>query len=70
MRTLHKNSDTFMGYYIDKANEFFKIFTQVNSIPKKEEYRKFIYTFLKGISPLRLIKDGINMIKLIIEAIF
>ena len=39
MRTLHRNSDTFMGYYMDKANEFFEIFTQTNSIPKKDKYK-------------------------------
>lgn len=70
MRTLHKNSDTFMGYYIDKINEFFSEFVEVDSIPKQEKYKKFICKFLCNINPIRLFKDVFNVIKLAIEAIF
>ena len=70
MRTLHRNSDTFMGYYIEKMNEFFSSFIEVDSIPKKEKYQKFILKFLKNINPIRLIKDILDVIKLAIEAIF
>ncbi|MBO5947841.1 FAD-dependent oxidoreductase [bacterium] len=70
MRTLHKNSDTFMGYYMDKMNEFFATFVEVDSIPKKDKYRRFILKFLRNINPFRLLKDIFNVIKLAIEAIF
>ena len=70
MKTFHKSSDTFMGYYIDKINDFFGCFVKVDSVPKKDKYRAFILSFLKGISPLKLIKDIFRVIKLVIEAIF
>lgn len=69
MKTLQKSSNSFMGYYIDKINEFFGLFVEVDSIPKKDKYRKFIFKFLKGISPCRLFKDMFRVIKLVIEAI-
>ena len=70
MKVLRNDSDTFMGYYLDKVNEFFKAFVEADSIDKKTKYRKFICEFLKGINPVRLIKDGVNVIKLVVEALF
>ena len=70
MKTLNKNSDSFMGFYIEKANEFFKIFTEVDSVPKKQKYRNFILNTIFGRCICKLFKDIYNVVKMVFEAIF
>ena len=69
MPSMEKRSKSFLGFYPQKINEFFNVFTSVNSIPKKKVFRKFIYSFLRSRSLLELMKDGMTVLKLIFEAL-
>ena len=69
MPTMHSREKSFLGYYPDKISEFFNAFTGVNSIPKKEVFKSYIYSFLRSRSLLELVKDGSAIMKLIFEAL-
>ena len=69
MPTMHSRAKSFLEYYPEKASEFFKAFTGVKSVPKKEVFRRYIYLFLRSRSLLELIKDGVAIIKLVFEAL-
>lgn len=61
---VHDNSESFLKYYPEKINEFFKMFTSSGYVPKKSGYRRFIKNFIKGRSIGKLFKDFINFVKL------
>ena len=65
MNVMHDSKDGFLGYYPKKINSFFKMFTSVNSVPKKELYWKFIKSIFKDRKFSVLIKDGISLMKLL-----
>ena len=65
MDEAHKRSDSFMGYYMKEINGFFNMFTTVESIPKREKFRKFIKDFICQRNILELFKDAISGIKLL-----
>lgn len=65
MNVMHDRKDEFLGYYPKKINSFFKMFTSVNSVPKKELYWKFIKSIFKDRKFSVLIKDGISLMKLL-----
>lgn len=67
--TIENNSKAFLGFYPKKINEFMKTFTETDSIPKKQKYRKFIAQALKERSIPKIIVDGIKVAKLAGEAI-
>lgn len=69
MPVMSKRAKSFLGYYPNKINEFFNVFTNVNSIPKKKVFRQYIWSFLRSRSLLELLKDGHAVLKLIIEAL-
>ena len=69
MPTMEKRAKSFLGFYPKKINEFFNVFTDVNSIPKKKVFRGYIYSFLRSRSLFELIKDGAAILKLIVEAL-
>ena len=69
IHSIEKNSDTFLGFYPEKINEFFSTFTSVDSIPKKQKYRNYIIQTLKERNILKLSSDGIKIAKLALEAI-
>ena len=48
MDIAHIKSDAFLDYYLKTVNAFFKMFTSVDSIPKREKYYDFIKTFLRN----------------------
>lgn len=64
MDVMHNRCASFLGYCPQKINEFFEMFTSVDSIPKKEKYRAFIGSIFKDRPPLELMKDGGNLVKL------
>ena len=64
MPFIEKNSETFLGFYPQKLNKFFELFTSVDSIPKKEKYREFIKTTLSERHPLSLACDAVKLAKL------
>jgi len=59
-----KHADALMGYYPGKINEFMNQFITVDSIPKKEKYRSFIYKAIKDRSLPKLVMDFINFVKI------
>lgn len=69
MPTIHSRSKSFLGYYPKKISEFFEAFTSVNSVPKKQIFRKYIYSFFRSRSLLELLKDGWAIFKLIFEVL-
>ena len=69
MPTMHSREKSFLGFYPEKICEFFKTFTTVNSIPKKEVFRKYIWSFFRSRSLFELLKDGKAVIKLVFEAL-
>ncbi len=69
MPTIHSRSKSFLGYYPEKISEFFNVFTSVNSVPKKQLFRKYIYSFFRSRSLFEPIKDGFAILKLIFEVL-
>ena len=65
MDVMHSRCASFLGYFPKKINEFFKMYTTVDSIPKKEKYRGFIKSIFNDRNPLELMKDGGNLFRLI-----
>jgi hypothetical protein len=62
---LSKRTDSFLGYYPDKVNEFFEIFTTADGKPKKIKFQKFTKNFFTKRSFSELFKDLITGIKLV-----
>ncbi len=58
-------TDSFLGYYPKKINEFFEIFTGADGHTKKEKYVKFTKDFFTKRSLAELFKDVIAGIKLV-----
>ena len=65
MDIMHKNSKSFLNYYLRKINKFFKMFIEVDSIAKRNKFRNFIFTTLKERGLSGLLKDGLNVLKLV-----
>lgn len=55
----------FLGYYPKKINEFFKMFSTTDSIPKRQKYHKFIKSIFTDRSIFDLFKDFGTVIKLL-----
>lgn len=65
VKILTGRSSSFMGYYPQKVNEFFEIFTRTDGQPKKEKFQRFAKDFFRKRSLSELFKDGIAGIKLV-----
>ncbi len=65
MGTMHKHSNSFLGYYPRKINSFFEMFTQVDGVPKRKKYREFIKSFFTQQNFLQICKDAFAMLKLV-----
>ena len=66
MGTLHYRAESFLGYYPKKISSFFRMFTEVDSIPKRDKFRAFLKSIFTDRSISELFKDGINLIKLVL----
>lgn len=64
MDILHTRAASYLKYYPEKISEFFKVFTAVDSIPKKTKFRTFIKSIFTDRSILELFKDAIGFIKI------
>ncbi|MFA6989549.1 MAG: FAD-dependent oxidoreductase [Candidatus Gastranaerophilaceae bacterium] len=64
MPFIEKNSKIFLGFYPQKINQFFNLFTGVDSIPKKERYRKFITNTISERNLLNFACDAVKLAKL------
>jgi electron transfer flavoprotein-quinone oxidoreductase len=65
MGIMHTRQKAFLSYYLKKINRFFEMFTSVNSIPKKENYHKFIKSIFTDRNISELFKDAWAIIKLL-----
>ena len=65
MDIMHKNSKSFLNYYLRQINKFFKMFIEVDSIATRNKFRNFIFTTLKERGLSGLLKDGLNVLKLV-----
>lgn len=65
MDIIHTRAKSFLGYYPEKIAEFFKMFTVVDSIPKRQKYHGFIKSIFKDRSISELFKDAWALLRLI-----
>lgn len=66
MGIIHTRAESFLDYYPKKISGFFKMFTAVDSVPKKEKFREFLKSVFTDRSISELFKDGISLIKLVL----
>lgn len=66
MDIIHKRAKSFLGYYPEKIAEFFKMFTAVDSIPKRTKYHGFIKSIFKDRSISELFKDAWALLRLVL----
>lgn len=64
MDIVHERAGSFLGYYPNKIAGFFKMFTSVDSIPKRTKYHEFIKSIFTDRSFSELFKDAIAFIKM------
>lgn len=64
MDILHKRANSYLKYYPEKMAEFFKVFTSVDSLPKRDKFRSFIKSIFTDRSISELFKDAIGFIKI------
>ncbi len=69
IETIENNSETFLGYYPQKINEFMETFTETDNIPKREKYREFISKTIKERGFVQFASDGLKIAKLAGDAI-
>lgn len=65
MSGIGERASEFLGYYPQKINAFFEMFTSVDSIPKRKKYRDFIKLFFTERKISELFKDIWSAIKLL-----
>lgn len=66
MDIVHGRSKSYLGYYPKKIAEFFKMFTSVDSIPKRDKYHAFIKSIFTDRSISELFKDAFGFLKMIL----
>lgn len=65
MDVFHSRQKAFLSYYLIKINSFFEMFTSVNSVPKKDNYWKFIKSIFTDRKFSELFKDVFALVKLV-----
>ena len=65
MSGIGERSEEFLGYYPQKINTFFEMFTSVDSVPKREKYHKFIKSIFTDRKLSDLFKDAWAAVKLL-----
>lgn len=65
MSGISEREKEFLGYYPQKINAFFDMFTTTDSIPKREKYWRFIKSFFTDRKISDLFKDFWSVIKLV-----
>ena len=66
LTNIEPRSKSFFGYYPKKIAEFFETFTNVNTKPKKTEFRKYIKSWFTDRSLQELFADIFTIIKSVI----
>ena len=65
MDICHSRQKAFLKYYLKKINAFFEMFTSVDSVPKRENYWRFIKSIFTDRKISELFKDIFAIIKLV-----
>lgn len=65
MDVVHGRAKSYLEYYPNKIAAFFKMFTSVESIPKRDKYHKFIKSIFTDRSIAELFKDALGLLKII-----
>ena len=65
MPLIAERKSEFLDYYLKKINSFFKMFTSVDSVPKRQKYHEFIKSIFKDRKISALFKDVLTIIKLL-----
>lgn len=65
MDIMHSRSGSFLNYQIKKINQFFKMFTSADGIPKRTKYHRFATNYICDRSISEIFKDMIAALKLI-----
>lgn len=65
MDIVHGRAKSYLEYYPNKIAAFFKMFTSVESIPKRDKYHKFIKSIFTDRSIAELFKDALGLLKII-----
>lgn len=65
VETLSRRTDSFLGYYPEKINEFFEIFTESDGVEKRGKYITFTKNFFRKRSLAELFKDAWTALKLV-----
>lgn len=65
MNIMHKRAASFLGYYPHKIASFFKMFTEVDSVPKRKKYHDFIKSIFTDRSISELFKDAWAMLRMV-----
>lgn len=65
MDIVHGRAKSYLEYYPHKITEFFKMFTSVESIPKRDKYHKFIKSIFTDRSIVELFKDAFGFLRMI-----
>lgn len=69
MDIVHHRAESYLKYYPEKIAQFFKMFTSVDSIPKRDKYREFIKSIFKDRSISELFKDAWGFIRIFFGAL-
>lgn len=65
MDIVHGRAKSYLEYYPHKIASFFKMFTSVESIPKRDKYHAFIKSIFTDRSISELFKDAIGFLRMI-----
>lgn len=65
MDIAHGRANSYLGYYPKKISEFFKMFTSVDSVPKRKKYHDFIKSIFTDRSISELFKDAWGFVRMI-----
>lgn len=65
MDSAHERNKSYFDYYFRKVNEFFEMFTSVDSVPKRVKYWRFIKKFFTERNIMELFKDAWSGLKIL-----
>ena len=65
MDICHQRQKAFLDYDLRKINSFFEMFTTVNSVPKRDNYWRFIKSIFTDRKISELVKDFCAVIRLL-----
>ena len=65
MSGIGERASEFLGYYPEKINSFFEMFTSVDCVPKRKKYKDFIKVFFTERNISELFKDIWSAVKLL-----